>query len=82
MSDDVPETRSGCFWADDPFELPEYGPDVTPCPRCGTPITHVTSTGPLEHVAIPCGCPAPGELLEQFIDQSEPEREYGEADSS
>ncbi|ARS91922.1 hypothetical protein B1756_17700 [Natrarchaeobaculum aegyptiacum] len=44
--------------------MPEYGPGVTPCPRCGTPIEAVTSSGPLEHVASPCGCPAPGAVLE------------------
>ncbi|ARS89249.1 hypothetical protein [Natrarchaeobaculum aegyptiacum] len=65
MTDDPPATRSGCFWADDPFELPEYGPDVTPCPNCGTPISEVATTDALEHVAIPCGCPVPGGVLEQ-----------------
>lgn len=35
-----------------------------PSPRCGTPIEAVVSSGPLEHVATPCGCPAPGDVLE------------------
>lgn len=29
---------------------------LEPCRRCGTPIASVTSVGPHEHYAGPCGC--------------------------
>ncbi|WP_207587229.1 hypothetical protein [Halomontanus rarus] len=29
------------------------------CPRCGAPVSMVTSGGPLEHYASPCGCRLP-----------------------
>lgn len=33
------------------------------CPRCGTPVSKVTSRGPMERFASPCGCPlVPGAL--------------------
>ncbi len=41
--------------ADCPFPL---------CPRCGRPVTRVTSTGPADHTASPCGCRVSGNLLE------------------
>ncbi|WP_161493133.1 hypothetical protein [Natrarchaeobaculum aegyptiacum] len=54
----------GCFWADDPFALPEDDPDATPCPTCGTPIEALGTADPDQHVAVPCGCPVPGDVLE------------------
>ncbi|MDJ1432155.1 hypothetical protein [Halostagnicola sp. A-GB9-2] len=41
--------------ADCPFPL---------CPHCGRPVTRVTSTGPADHTASPCGCRVSGNLLE------------------
>ncbi|WP_243637900.1 hypothetical protein [Natrarchaeobius oligotrophus] len=66
-------SMTGCFWADDPFEsvdpggADEDGP--TRCPRCGTPIAIVSSTGPTTHVATPCGCRVPGDVLEHDGDE-------------
>ena len=55
---------TSCFWADGPFE-PTAVPSGAPiCPRCGTPIAAVTSVGPTDHVATPCGCAVPGDVLE------------------
>lgn len=36
----------------------------TPCPRCGEFVSVVTSIGPTEHIARPCGCRVSGSLLE------------------
>ncbi|WP_186336515.1 hypothetical protein [Natrarchaeobaculum aegyptiacum] len=52
-----------CFWADE-ADLPD-DTSLPTCPSCGTPITHVTSTGPGTHVATPCGCPVSPDVLEQ-----------------
>lgn len=59
------------FWANDPVESTDPtdgdgdGGDSKPrCPRCGTPVLVVTGLGPTEHVATPCGCRVPGDLLE------------------
>ncbi|WP_276254484.1 hypothetical protein [Halomontanus rarus] len=37
---------------------------LPPCPRCGTPITMTTATGPDSAVAKPCGCRVPPTALE------------------
>ncbi len=34
------------------------------CPRCGEPVLLVTSRGPHDHEANPCGCRVSGNLLE------------------
>ncbi|RQG91818.1 hypothetical protein [Natrarchaeobius chitinivorans] len=64
---------TGCFWADDPFGSiePEDEPDdsVTRCPRCETPIAIVSSVGPTTHVATPCGCRVPGDVLASDADE-------------
>lgn len=43
----------------DPTESP-----FPQCPRCGRPVTRVTSTGPTDHTASPCGCRVSPNLLE------------------
>ncbi|SFS64992.1 hypothetical protein [Halostagnicola kamekurae] len=43
----------------DPAESP-----FPQCPRCGRPVTRVTSTGPTDHTASPCGCRVSPNLLE------------------
>lgn len=52
----VIETPEGSEGTDERQLLPD-------CPRCGTPVSKVTSRGPMERFASPCGCPlAPGAL--------------------
>lgn len=50
-------------WANETDLDPEEAP-FPQCPRCGRPVTRVTSTGPAEHTASPCGCRVSGDLLE------------------
>ncbi|WP_207587215.1 hypothetical protein [Halomontanus rarus] len=45
---------------DDPTESGDTRND---CPRCGKPVWMVTSVGPLEHYASPCGCRLPASGL-------------------
>ncbi|KDE57531.1 hypothetical protein EL22_11495 [Halostagnicola sp. A56] len=50
-------------WANETDLDPESCP-FPQCPRCGRPVTHVTSTGPTDHTASPCGCRVSPNLLE------------------
>ncbi|RQG90711.1 hypothetical protein EA473_20330 [Natrarchaeobius chitinivorans] len=40
-------------------------PGPTRCPRCNTPIAMVSSTGPLTHIASPCGCQVSASVLDK-----------------
>ncbi|WP_255194092.1 hypothetical protein [Natronobeatus ordinarius] len=39
------------------------------CPHCGTPVATVTSRGPTEHYASPCGCRIRAGALERAEDR-------------
>lgn len=55
--------RANDDWANETDLDPEDAP-FPQCPRCGRPVTRVTSTGPTDHTASPCGCRVSGDLLE------------------
>ncbi|WP_254522483.1 hypothetical protein [Natrinema caseinilyticum] len=38
-------------------------PELSRCPNCGGPVSSVTSRGPADHTAGPCGCSlTPGQV--------------------
>ncbi|QLG47335.1 hypothetical protein [Natrinema halophilum] len=64
MTDDDPDSSTA-----DSTESVLEGVTLTPpmsltlCPSCGEPVGSVTSRGPLDHTAGPCGCSlTPGEV--------------------
>ncbi|QLG47332.1 hypothetical protein [Natrinema halophilum] len=51
--------------ADSVLEHVELAPPASrsQCPNCGDPVATVTSRGPLDHTAGPCGCSlTPGQM--------------------
>lgn len=59
---DAPASREPTAEASDAHvaSARDIAASVEHCPRCGEPMVSVTSVGPHEHYAVPCGCRTSG----------------------